>query len=52
MSNFLYIFLIAANGLAMVDSLSRGQNIMACVNAFVLGLLTLGIIVKNFVYNR
>lgn len=50
MPNFLYILLIAANGWGMVDSLSRGQNMLACLNAFVLGLLTLGIIVKNFIY--
>ena len=52
MNNFVYILLIAANGWGMVDSLSKGHGALACLNAFVLGLLTLGIIVKNFVYNR
>lgn len=47
MNNFVYILLIVANGWSMVDSLTKGQNMMACLNAFVLGLLTLGIIIKN-----
>jgi len=47
MNNFVYILLIAANGWGMVDSLSKGHGALACLNAFVLGLLTLGIIIKN-----
>jgi hypothetical protein len=50
MNNFVYILLIAANGWAMVDSLSRGQNIMACVNAFVLGLLTLRVLLSRILF--
>ena len=47
MSNFLHILLIAVNSLGMIDSLVKGQGALACLNAFVLGLLTLSMIIKN-----
>lgn len=47
MSNFLFwVFLLAVNSWAMVDSLSRGQNAMACLSAFALGFITFGIFIK------
>lgn len=46
MTALIWIALIAVNGWSMIDNLNKGHNKMACLSAFALGFMTLGIVAK------